>query len=81
MYDYKLAEFLKYVVNPRSETISTSQDGFVINWTRYEDGNGKDNYVGQLKKDGKEIGHVTWHSDGSVWYTDTENGLPAERVK
>lgn len=52
----------------------TSEDGKTqINLTKYIDKNGKDNYVTQFKKDGKEVFHTTKHPDGTVNYTD-KNG-------
>lgn len=59
----------------RSKTYSSKiDDGSTeINLTRYKDKENKDNYVTQFKKDGKEVFHVTTHSDGNVYYTD-ENG-------
>ena len=44
-----------------------------VNLTKYKDKNGKDNYVTQFKKDGKEVFHVTTHADGNVYLTD-KNG-------
>lgn len=43
-----------------------------INLTTYIDDKGLENYVTQLKKEGKEVFHFTKHSDGNVYYTDKD---------
>lgn len=61
--------------NDRSSTLQCkggSGNG-QINLTTYTDSKGKENYVTQLKKGGKEVFHITKHSDGNVYYTD-KNG-------
>ncbi len=51
----------------------TSDDGRTqINLTTYVDKDGKENYVTQLKHDGKEVFHTTKHPDGTVNYTDKD---------
>lgn len=61
--------------NDRSTTLShISNDGRnQINLTTYTDSKGKENYVTQMKRDGKEVFHTTKHPDGTVNLT-TPNG-------
>ena len=61
--------------NDRSSTLQCKggSGNSEINLTTYIDAKGQENYVTQLKKEGKEVFHVTKHPDGNVYYTD-KNG-------
>lgn len=62
-----------------TENRSEDDKNVEVNVVRYVDKGGKDNYVYQEKVDGKERVHITRHSDGSSWKTNSDGSK--ERIK
>lgn len=58
--------------NSKTYTHNSSDNRVQINLTKYNDKNGAENYVTQMKVDGKEEFHITTHPN-STYYTD-KNG-------
>ena len=57
--------------NNKTYTHTSADNKTQINLTKYNDKNGKENYVTQFKQDGKEVFHITTHPD-STYYTDKD---------